>query len=203
MKESEGSSNESISHESIDAGIKEARERLRITLSKFAKPKGGDRASKSWSWLWLPLVVCYFSLGILTFLFSIPMPPKLVGMFLLLAATTMFIAWERGCATIRARRHLRYAINRHLRQVDLLVEQAAEVSKKASAAADVRHASNRKRQKNAKEFYQSRPWETQADAARAIADSFNVTEKVAARWVAKWKKEGNPAPQGETPYGEE
>ena len=183
------------SEESFDDEIRQSRERLRSELYKGALPRQGSSAERFWSWLWLPLVAAYSCLGILSLLAPTPMPPVMTSLLLLLSAGSLFLAWQRGRGELRLRRGLSRAIDNHLRYLDKIVEERVDRSMKAKAATDARHEANRQRKVDAMAIYRSRDWRTQADAARSIADRFSVTEKVASRWVAEWRKEGNSAPE--------
>jgi hypothetical protein len=94
-----------------------------------------------------------------------------------------------GRTALRKHRHLVKAVDMHLLQIDWEVEQSLEVTRRASAAADVRHESNRKRRAAARDFYSSRTWPTTAAAVAAIAKEFHSAPKTVERWISIWNKE--------------
>ena len=63
-----------------------------------------------------------------------------------------------------------------------------ELAKRNRAAADKRHAKNRKSKQDAQELWQSRPWRNQADAERKIAQECCITKEAAGRWVREFKR---------------
>lgn len=177
----------------VDEEIRRAREELRTALYKNSVSKRRGFADKVWSWISLPIVVSYVLLGVIEALRPKPLPPKISAVMLFIVAVSFLIIWKQGRVVLSLSRSLALAVDNHLRQLDKVLEERIDRSDKARVATDVRHEANRKRRRDAKAHYWARDWKAQADAARSIADSFNVTEKVAARWVAEWKREGNSA----------
>lgn len=110
---------------------------------------------------------------------------------------------ESMIASNKSHRRFRFLATEYVRQLVRERDYFKAESARASEAAGVRHAANRKRKADAKLFYSAGYWPTTADAGRAIAVRFHVEPKVAERWIRGWRNAEDSAAHDDTPTAAE
>jgi predicted membrane metal-binding protein len=101
-------------------------------------------------------------------------------------------------AYFRAKLRFQYVAESYIHEMLTNFQFQLDESARAKAAADVRHEGNRRRQEEAKQFYNGQSFKNTASASRAIAEKFHVVPKVAEKWIRSWRKQGDSAAEGDS-----
>lgn len=144
---------------------------------------------------------CFLAFGFQAWRSVLTPAPGHIGIAVtLLLCIAVVVVWgEFWISKNRHQRRFKFVATQYIGQLIEQREFFRAESARASEAAGVRHAANRKRKAEAKLFYVAGNWLTSADAGRAIAANFHVEPKVAEKWIRQWRKDENPAPDDDSP----